>query len=75
MTAWYEFRAYNSQTHYGFGVEAEAERYCDVLNSEREINLYAYGVVDDPDTLACLEAGSCGGINLDDELAAIDGLR
>lgn len=39
---WFAFRAYNSQTRYGFGNADDADRYCDeVLNAGREINLYA----------------------------------
>ncbi|WP_448205328.1 hypothetical protein [Azospirillum sp. sgz302134] len=37
---WYAFRAYNSQTLYGWGTAAEAARYVDAINVGKEINLY-----------------------------------
>lgn len=38
---WYKFRAYNSQTQYGWTQAAGvAEAACDWLNRGREINLY-----------------------------------
>jgi hypothetical protein len=41
METWYAFRAYNAQTHYGYGTAQEAERYADKLNAGREINHFA----------------------------------
>lgn len=38
---WFAFKAYNTQTLYGFGTEAEADEYCDHLNEARSINHYA----------------------------------
>ena len=35
METWYAFRAYNAQTHYGYGTAQEAERYADKLNAGR----------------------------------------
>ncbi|PWC98058.1 hypothetical protein [Azospirillum sp. TSO5] len=39
---WFEFRAYNSQTLYGFGTVAEADQYADAMNAGKEINLYDF---------------------------------
>lgn len=45
MTGFFEFRAYNSQTIYGYGSERDASLYEDYLNRNREINHYgAYSV-------------------------------
>ena len=38
---WFAFRAFNSQTIYGWGTAAEADLYADHLNARREINVYA----------------------------------
>lgn len=39
--AWFAFKAYNTQTQYGYGTETQAEAYADHLNKHREINLFA----------------------------------
>lgn len=39
---WYVFTAYNTQAQYGFGEHTQAERYCDHLNCDRDINVYSY---------------------------------
>ena len=41
MERWFVFKAYNSQRLYGFGTDDEAERYVDLLNTDRAINHYA----------------------------------
>lgn len=66
----YEFRAYNSQTMYGWGSEHEAELYCESLNRNREINVYAWHQITDVDEIAKLDDGETG-VNLSDELLAI----
>jgi hypothetical protein len=38
MEHWYAFQVWNGQTQYGFGTEAEADRYVDQLNAGRDIN-------------------------------------
>lgn len=37
---YFAFRAYNSQTMYAYGTEADAETFADILNKQREINLH-----------------------------------
>lgn len=75
---WWSFRAYNSETLYGWGDEEEANRYADHLNRTREINVYspdasmAAGNMSHDENIASLESGErTDGINLADELAAI----
>jgi hypothetical protein len=75
MLKCYQFTAYNSQAVHGWGDEAEAARYADHLNRNREINVYSWREVTDAETLAELEAGYHHQVNLDDELAAIAGIR
>lgn len=43
MTAtenWWAFRAHHTETEYGFGTKADAERWVARLNADREINQY-----------------------------------
>lgn len=68
MEAWYKFTAYNTQARYGYGTEAQAERYVDLLNKGRDINVYAYAQITDADEIANLENGDTG-FNLDDALS------
>ena len=66
----YKFTAYNSQTLYGWGSDAEADAYCDHLNRNREINVYSWAVITDADEIALRDDGETGVI-LADELQAI----
>ena len=61
---WYEFTAYNTGDVYGYGSEEEAEKYCDLLNKDREINVYGYAVAEGKDSDYCDEWN-----NLEDNLA------
>jgi len=71
-SSWWRFRAYNTESRYGYGTPQEADRYCDYLNRDREINHYAAELLDDPEIEAALEAGDrSDGCNLDEELIAI----
>jgi hypothetical protein len=67
METTFEFTAYNTETLYRHGTEAEATLYLNWLNEDREINLYQMaesGLTDEQaDTLA---------INLRDNLADLD---
>ena len=65
MEAWYKFTAYNSQAQYGYGTEAQAERYVDLLNKDRDINVYAYKQITDAEEIANLDKGDAG-FSLDD---------
>lgn len=71
--SWFAFRAYNTQTEYGFGSDNEAERYCDHLNAAREVNVYAAHELS-ADEAAELDLDNRG-FNLDDALAEIAGIR
>ena len=67
MEATYEFSAYNTESVYGYGTEAEATQYLGWLNKGREINLFEMAVSklteDQADTLA---------VNLRENLADLD---
>jgi hypothetical protein len=56
MEGIFEFSAYNSESIYGFGTQAEASLYLDWLNKDREINLYEMAessmTMEQADTLA-----------------------
>lgn len=68
---WFMFTAYNSQAHYGFGTRQEADKYCDILNRNREVGQYGYNEITDADALASLNNGDdTDGFRLDDALAA-----
>jgi hypothetical protein len=72
---WYAFRIYNTGTLYGFGTEDEAGEYCDILNQNREINVYtAHEVTESESSELHLEENT-EAFNLDDEIAARKGLR
>ena len=68
---WYAFKAYNSQTRYGYGVPAEADAYCDYLNRGHEINHYAATLLSE-DEVKALDLGGNNeeGMDLSDELEA-----
>lgn len=69
MEKWYAFKAYNSQTHYGYGTEEEAERYTQKLNENREINVYgAYQLSDEEAAEKRLDEGYGDSFNLSDEI-------
>lgn len=40
MEATYKFSAYNTESVYGYVTEVEADRYLDLLNKGREVNLF-----------------------------------
>jgi hypothetical protein len=62
---WFAFKAYNTETMYGFGTEAEASEYQDHLNKDRAINHYGITPVKDPTTINGVE------FNIGDELQAL----
>lgn len=74
MEKWFIFTAWNSQSAYGFGTEEEAERYCDILNRKREINVYSIAEIsadEDSELLAGLDSGrDTDGFRLDEAIAA-----
>lgn len=37
---WFEFQAFNAATLYGYGTAPDARRYCHILNTGREVDLY-----------------------------------
>lgn len=73
--SWFAFRAYNTQTEYGFGSENEAERYCDHLNAARENNVYAAHELSADEAAEFDLDNRDDGFNLDDALAEIAGIR
>lgn len=44
METTYVFLAYNSEASYAFGTEAEAAQYLQLLNKNREINLFEMAI-------------------------------
>lgn len=66
----YAFKSYNSQTLYGWGDDAEADAYCDYLNRKRDINVYSWQQVTDPEEITRKADGQVG-VNLSDELLEI----
>ena len=62
---WWAARAYNSETQYGFGTEAEAHKWCDLLNRLREYNQYSPEIVDDETLIGCLDSDPAAGEDLD----------
>lgn len=66
---WWKFTTYNSQAMYGWGSEDEASAYVDHLNDGKDVNLYSYAEVTDPELIAELDDGN-EGFNLSDELAS-----
>lgn len=68
---WFAFTAYNSQALYGYGTAAEADRYCDLINADREINVYGYDELDDAERIAALDSGADqSGFTIQEELDA-----
>lgn len=62
---WWVFTAYNSQTHYGFGSDAEAAAYADILNRGRQVNVYAGDIADDETALRLETGKDSDGFRLD----------
>ncbi len=73
---WFAFTAYNSQALYGFGTQAEADRYCDIINASRDINVYGAEEVEDADRVAALDSGDDqSGFTILDEIQAAEEAR
>lgn len=70
MLKCYKFSAYNTQAMYGWGDDAEADAYCDFLNSDLEINIYSWSEIEDQDEIDELDDGG-EGVNLGDALQGI----
>lgn len=71
---WYALRSPNNQTLYGYGTAGQADRYVDTLNRGRTLNLYGAHEMTAAE-IAERPYLDAEGVNLDDELAAIDGVR
>jgi len=73
---WFEFGASNEQARYGYGTQAEADKYLDILNEKRVVNVYWADPLDDYHAEKVLRLHDRNDVmNLDDELAARKGLR
>ena len=71
MEQWFAFRAFNSQTFYGFGTDEQADRFADHLNKRRETNVYgAYPLTTD-EAIELRVDERDDAFNLDDELRAV----
>lgn len=68
MEKWFEFTAYNSQTLYGFGTDAEASKYCDIINRHREVNVYGYRELSEGEAAGLESGDDTDGFRLDLEL-------
>lgn len=67
---WFAFRAWSDQTMYGYGTKEEAERYSEILNTNREAKKYgAYELTDEEATELNVD-NRTDAINLQDELRA-----
>ena len=66
----FKFEAYNTESFYGFGSEEEANRYCDHLNKDRDINVFGAGEITDPEEYVMANSDSAI-MNIEEELAAI----
>lgn len=69
---WYEFRAHNSQTQRGYGMDHEATAYAAHLNEGREVNHYSPVYLAADDVTASEIAGldvTVDGFNLAEDLA------
>lgn len=62
---WWIFSAYNSQPYYGFGSDAEAAAYADILNRGRQVNVYAGDIADDETALRLETGEDSDGFRLD----------
>jgi len=62
---WWVFSAYNSQPYYGFGSDAEAVAYADILNRGRQVNVYAGDIADDETALRLESGEDSDGFRLD----------
>ncbi|WP_288949529.1 hypothetical protein [uncultured Paracoccus sp.] len=49
MASFYKISAYNSQSLYFWGREADCARYVDWLNRNREINVYRFAAIPESD--------------------------
>jgi len=65
MERWYAFTAYNSQAHYGFGTEQEADKYQDILNRNREVNQYHYRAMSQEEAARLDSGDDTDGFRLD----------
>lgn len=62
---WWVFRAWNQQSHYGYGTWSAANAYCDILNRGRDVGHY-YAEMADTETAARLDSGAnSDGFDLD----------
>ncbi len=69
---WYIFTAYNSEALYGCGCESDAEKYCNYLNRDREINCYQYAELSNKDRIDRLNSGmDDSGFDIEPELYEI----
>lgn len=63
---WFAFRAFNSQTQYGYGSAEAAERYADILNIRRSTGLFCAHELSDTDAAEEELERRDDTINLDD---------
>jgi hypothetical protein len=75
MNQWYSFAAHNTTAQYGYGSASEADRYADYLNRDRDINCFHAVPLTDEDAVELRLGENTEAVNLDDELAAIAGIR
>jgi hypothetical protein len=68
MQQWYKFIALNCQAVCGYGSEAEAEIYCDILNRGRSVGLYRYIALATDDCRRLDEGDDIDGFDLDDAI-------
>jgi hypothetical protein len=73
--AWYAFRAYNTQTLYGYGTAEEADAREDILNEGRSVGLYSAHRLTDAEAAELGFVGNDEAANLSDVFAEHANLR
>lgn len=67
--AWFVFASHSRETQYGFGYGYEAERYCDMIDTDEHV-YHFWALTDDQADEQRLDSGS-EGFNLDDAITEL----
>jgi hypothetical protein len=68
---WYVFSGSNTEKQYGFGCESDADLYLEILNENREIDLYKKEILTDISIQKQLEADQIPFFDIDEVLHAL----
>lgn len=72
---WWRFFSYSAAPMYGVGIENDADEYCDILNVDREINVYTAFEMTNKEVETLKLADRRDTFVIGDALAAHKGLR